>query len=164
MLLLYKNGYSAGKYIRIEKQIEKTKDRYYDILEESEAGWHNNITDGTRTFRPGSEGAVLVPELKVVSDNIFVKTKSNALTSEPFSEFIKGKGIAGFHVIGADATACVKSTCFNMTKAGCTVYVFPDCVTSCDLKKYPKCLPAMRVKDARSGHSETNHKTDKQQE
>ena len=40
LLLLYKNGYSVGKYISIEKQIEKTKDRYYDTLEEADAGWH----------------------------------------------------------------------------------------------------------------------------
>ena len=40
LLLLYKNGYDVGKYISIEKQIEKTKDRYYDTLEESDAGWH----------------------------------------------------------------------------------------------------------------------------
>ena len=48
---------------------------------------HNNITAGTRTFKPGSKGEELVPEMKVVSDNIFVKTKSNALTSEAFSAF-----------------------------------------------------------------------------
>ena len=36
---------------------------------------------------------------------------------------------------GADATACVKSTCFNMVKAGYTVHVISDCVTSYDLKK-----------------------------
>ena len=35
---------------------------------------HNNITAGTRTFKPDSKGAELVPELKVVSDNIIVKT------------------------------------------------------------------------------------------
>ncbi|NMA06632.1 MAG: Fic family protein [Ruminococcaceae bacterium] len=40
LLLLYKNGYSVGKYISIEKQIEKTKDRYYDVLESANAGWH----------------------------------------------------------------------------------------------------------------------------
>ncbi len=40
LLLLYKNGYSVGKYISIEKQIEKTKDRYYDVLEMADAGWH----------------------------------------------------------------------------------------------------------------------------
>ena len=36
---------------------------------------------------------------------------------------------------GADATGCVKSTCYNMTKAGYTVHVISDCVTSYDLKK-----------------------------
>ena len=78
---------------------------------------HNNITAGTRTFKPGSKGEELVPEMKVVSDNIFVKTKSNALTSEAFSAFIAANGINEFYVAGADATGCVKSTCFNMTKA-----------------------------------------------
>jgi nicotinamidase-related amidase len=101
---------------------------------------HNNITAGTRTFKPGSKGEELVPELKVVSDNIFVKTKSNALTSEAFSAFIAKNGINEFYVAGADATGCVKSTCFNMTKAGYTVHVLSDCVTSYDLKKVPEML------------------------
>lgn len=101
---------------------------------------HNNITEGTRTFKPGSRGAELAPELKVVSQNVFTKTKSNALTSEAFAGFIKENGITEFYVTGADATACVKSTCFNMTKAGYTVHVFSDCVTSYDLKKLPEML------------------------
>ena len=99
---------------------------------------HNNTTTGTRTFRPDSKGEELVPEMKVVSDNIFVKTKSNALTSEAFSAFITANNINEFYVAGADATACVKSTCFNMTKAGYTVHVLSDCVTSYDLKKLPE--------------------------
>ena len=101
---------------------------------------HNNTTAGTRTFKPGSKGEDLVPEMKVVSDNIFVKTKSNALTSEAFSAFITANDINEFYVAGADATACVKSTCFNMTKAGCMVHVLSDCVTSYDLKKLPEML------------------------
>ena len=32
LLLLYRAGYQAGKYISIEKHIEKTKDSYYDAL------------------------------------------------------------------------------------------------------------------------------------
>ena len=101
---------------------------------------HHNITAGTRTFKPGSKGEELVPEMKVVSDNIFVKTKSNALTSEAFSAFIAANDINEFYVVGADATACVKSTCFNMTKAGFTVHVLSDCITSYDLKKLPEML------------------------
>lgn len=101
---------------------------------------HNNITAGTRTFKPDTKGAELVPELKVVSENIFVKTKSNALTSEAFAAFIAENGIREFYITGADATACVKSTCFNMAKAGYTVHVISDCVTSYDLKKVGEML------------------------
>jgi len=81
-----------------------------------------------------------VPELKIVSDHIFVKTKANALTSEEFSEFIRKKDIREFYITGADATGCVKSTCFNMTKAGYAVHVISDCVTCYDLKKMPEML------------------------
>lgn len=108
---------------------------------------HNNITASTRTFKPGSKGEELVPEMKVVSDNVFVKTKSNALTSEDFSAFIATNSINEFYVAGADATACVKSTCFNMTKAGFTVHVLSDCITSYDLKKLPEMLAYYESKD-----------------
>ena len=101
---------------------------------------HNNLSAGTRTFKPGTKGAELVPELKIVSDHVFVKTKANALTSEEFSEFIRAKDIREFYITGADATGCVKSTCFNMTKAGYAVHVISDCVTSYDLKKLPEML------------------------
>ncbi len=96
---------------------------------------HHNLSAGTRTFKPDTKGAELVPELKVVSDHIFVKTKANALTSDEFADFIKMNKINEFYVTGADATGCVKSTCFNMTKAGFTVRVISDCVTSYDQKK-----------------------------
>ena len=101
---------------------------------------HNNLSAGTRTFKPDTKGAELVPELKIASDHIFVKTKANALTSGDFSEYIRENGIDEFYITGADATACVKSTCYNMTKAGYTVHVISDCVTSYDLKKMPEML------------------------
>ena len=101
---------------------------------------HNNLSPGTRTFKPDSQGAELVPELKIVSNKVFVKTKANALTSEEFSAYIRENGIDEFFISGADATGCVKSTCFNMTKAGYAVHVISDCVTSYDLKKLPEML------------------------
>lgn len=45
LLLLYKANYMVGKYISIEKIIEKTKDSYYDTLEKSSINWHNNEND-----------------------------------------------------------------------------------------------------------------------
>ena len=101
---------------------------------------HNNLSDVTKTFKPGTRGAEFVPEMKVVSDHIFTKTKSNALTSEKFAEFINERDITEFYIVGADATACVKSTCFNMAKSGYTVHVLSDCITSFDKKKLPEML------------------------
>jgi len=40
LLLLYKNGFDAGRYISFEEQINQTKERYYKSLKESSAGWH----------------------------------------------------------------------------------------------------------------------------
>ena len=99
---------------------------------------HRNLSPGTRTFRPDTKGADLVPELKIVSDSVFIKTKASALTGEAFSEYVREHGIDEFYITGADASACVKSTCFNMAKAGYRVHVISDCVTGCDLKKLPE--------------------------
>ena len=101
---------------------------------------HNNLSAGTKTFKPGTRGAEFVPELKIVSDHIFTKTKSNALTSENFAAFIQEHNIIEFFITGADATACVKSTCYNMTKAGYTVHVLSDCITSYDKEKLPEMM------------------------
>lgn len=110
---------------------------------------HNNLSAGTRTFKPDTKGAQLVPELKVVSDHIFVKTKSNALTSEDFANFIAQNGIDTFYIAGADATACVKSTCFNMRKADYDVTVLSDCITSYDKKKIGEMLDYYEKKGCR---------------
>ena len=42
LLLLYKNGFDAGKYISFEEQINKYKDLYYDALQRSSSGWDTN--------------------------------------------------------------------------------------------------------------------------
>lgn len=144
---------SNKAFVVIDIQNDITKN-YHDVIDNINAGidWaeaqgmtvvyikHNNLSAGTRTFKPGTRGEELVPELKVVSDNIFVKTKSNALTSEAFADFVKANGLDEFYVAGADATACVKSTCYNMTKSGYKVHVLTDCITSYDKKKIPEMI------------------------
>ena len=123
----------------IDMQNDITK-HYRDIIDRlnaavdwtSESGMevvyirHNSLSPGTRTFKPGTKGAELVPELKVVSDHVFVKTKASVLTSEAFCEYVRANGIDDFCIAGADAAGCVKSACFNMKKAGCAVHVISD--------------------------------------
>jgi Fic family protein len=42
LLLLYRTGYIVGKYISIEKLIEKSKETYYEALQSGSTGWHEN--------------------------------------------------------------------------------------------------------------------------
>jgi Amidases related to nicotinamidase len=101
---------------------------------------HENLSVGTRTFKPNTHGAELVSDLKIVSENVFTKYKGNALSSEGFADFIDKNGIDEFYITGADAIACVKSTCYNLSKANYKVNVLSDCVTSYDKRKIDEML------------------------
>ena len=101
---------------------------------------HNNVSTLTRTFKPNTRGEELVSDMKVVSQNIFTKTKGNALTSNEFAAFVSKNKINEFYIAGADAVACVKSTCYNMAKEGYIVHVLSDCITSYDKRKIEEML------------------------
>lgn len=45
LLLLYKSGCIVGKYVSVEMIIEKTKETYYEALQQSSFGWHENEND-----------------------------------------------------------------------------------------------------------------------
>lgn len=46
-LLLYRSGYYVGRYISLEAKIAKNKEYYYDALERSQNGWHEQADDPT---------------------------------------------------------------------------------------------------------------------
>ena len=48
LLLLYRSGYIVGKYISVEMIIEKTKETYYEVLQESSADWY----EGKNAYLP----------------------------------------------------------------------------------------------------------------
>ncbi len=110
---------------------------------------HENQSAGTRTFKHDTPGAEFVPELNIVSKNIFTKYKGNALTSEAFSEFIDSHEIGEFYLAGADAAACIKSSCYNLCKAGYDVKVLSDCITSWKKANIPEMLHYYESKGSR---------------
>lgn len=101
---------------------------------------HENLSAGTRTFKHNTHGAELVDDMKIVSQNIFTKFKGNALTSEGFADFVSTNEISDFYIAGADAVACVKSTCYNLRKANYNVSVLSDCITSYDKRKIDEMI------------------------
>ncbi|MFV0343373.1 MAG: Fic family protein [Anaerocolumna sp.] len=42
LLLLYKAGYLVGKYVSIDMVVEKSKETYYEALQDSSMNWHEN--------------------------------------------------------------------------------------------------------------------------
>ncbi len=101
---------------------------------------HENLSAGTRTFKPNTRGAELVPDMRIASDHVFTKSKGNALTSGDFTEFISKHEVRDFFIAGADAVACVKSTCYNLCKEHYQVHVLADCITSYDKGKIDEML------------------------
>ena len=51
LLLLYRCDYIVGKYVSMEMLIEKTKETYYEALQNSSIGWHNDQSDYTSFVR-----------------------------------------------------------------------------------------------------------------
>ena len=74
LLLLYRAGYNVGKYISIEKLIERTKGAYYDELQESSANWHEEENDYIPfvTYQLG----VILAAYREFSDRVKVVTES----------------------------------------------------------------------------------------
>lgn len=110
---------------------------------------HENLSAGTRTFKPNTYGAELASDLKMVSKNVFTKHKGNALSCEEFADFIRKNEIDDFFIAGADAVACVKSTCFNLRKGNYGVNVLSDCITSYDKRKIDEMLSYFESKGSK---------------
>ncbi|SHM65487.1 Isochorismatase family protein [Anaerosporobacter mobilis DSM 15930] len=57
---------------------------------------HENLSAGTRTFKPNTNGSELASDLKIVSKNVFTKYKTNALSCEDFTDFIRKNELCDF--------------------------------------------------------------------
>ena len=87
LLLLYRAGYNVGKYISIEKLIERTKGAYYDDLQESSFRWHeeeNNYIPFV-TYQLG----VILAAYREFSDRVKIVSE-NTRKPNRVREIIKG--------------------------------------------------------------------------
>ncbi len=87
LLLLYRAGYSIGKYISVEKLIEGTKSAYYDSLQESSMNWHeegNNYIPFV-TYQLG----IILAAYREFSDRMKIVSENNRKPNR-VREIIKG--------------------------------------------------------------------------
>lgn len=103
LLLLYQNDYIVGKYISLEKLIEKTKESYYEALQDSSLGWMEDENDYepfvkyilgiiTAAYREFFDRAKVVEEKKVpkpdrieelIKNHLGTITKSEIMENTP---------------------------------------------------------------------------------
>lgn len=87
LLLLYRAGYIVGKYISIEKVIETTKDTYYETLQSSSQGWHEEENDYAHFVRYML--GVILSAYRDFSSRIRVLTTSGMSKPDRIREIIK---------------------------------------------------------------------------
>ncbi len=88
LLLLYRAGYIVGKYISIERLIEKTKDSYYESLQESSIAWYEEENDYV-PFVKYMLG-VLVAAYREFSERVELLTTGNLSKPERVARLIEG--------------------------------------------------------------------------
>lgn len=87
LLLLYRTGYIVGKYISIEKVIETTKDTYYEALQSSSQGWHEEENDYAHFVRYML--GVILSAYRDFSSRVRVLTTSGVSKPDRIREIIK---------------------------------------------------------------------------
>ncbi len=87
LLLLYRAGYIVGKYISIEKVIEASKETYYEALQNSSQGWHENENDYSHFVRYML--GVILSAYRDFSARVKVLTTSGLSKPDRIREIIK---------------------------------------------------------------------------
>ena len=87
LLMLYRAGYIVGKYISIEHLIEKSKELYYECLQQSSFGWHEEENDYV-PFVQYTLG-VVVAAYRDFSERVHLLVTSGLSKPERVAELIK---------------------------------------------------------------------------
>lgn len=88
LLLLYRSGYIVGKYISLEKVIEQSKETYYETLQQSSFGWHENENDYAPFVRYLL--GTIVAAYREFSSRVQLLVTSGLSKPERIRELIKG--------------------------------------------------------------------------
>lgn len=87
LLMLYRSGYTVGKYISIEHLIEKTKNAYYDNLNQSSISWHENKNNYIPFVKYMLR--VIVAAYKNFADNVKTSEDNNLSKPERIAKLIE---------------------------------------------------------------------------
>ena len=107
LLLLYKASYDVGKYISIEKEIERTKGAYYDALGASSQGWNEGANDPGPFVRYML--GVILACYRDLDDRISVVVSAKLSKAERVEAYLRGN-------IGKTTKADILAACPDISK------------------------------------------------
>jgi Fic family protein len=120
LLLLYQNDYIVGKYISLEKLIERTKDSYYDVLQESSQGW----IEGENDYEPFVKYmlGIVTAAYREFFDRVQIVEEKKVSKPDRIEELIKNHlgTITKTEIVDATpgiSTTTVQRTLTNLVKA-----------------------------------------------
>lgn len=119
-LLLYRQGYVVGKYISIESKIEKTKIKYYEVLERCGDGWHEGKENPT-PFIKYILGIILAAyrdfenRINLVDDRLPAIEQVRTVIHEKIGKFTKSEIM---ELVPAIGKASVENSLKKLTEEG----------------------------------------------
>lgn len=119
-LLLYRQGYVVGRYISIESKIEKTKAKYYEVLEQCGQGWHEE-EENPMPFVKYLLGIILAAyrdfenRLNLVDDKLPAIEQVRAAIKEKIGKFTKSEIM---ELVPAIGKASVENSLKQLTEEG----------------------------------------------
>lgn len=87
LLILYRSGYFVGQYISIEKLISDTKEDYYEVLQASSWGWHEEKNDYAPFVRYML--GIVIAAYREFGDRVELLTDKTISKSDRITEIIK---------------------------------------------------------------------------
>ena len=87
LLLLYRAGYEVGRYISLERIVERSKESYYDVLQKSSIGWH----EGRHDLIPWTEYflGIVTAAYKELEERVGTLTSARGAKSEMVLDAIR---------------------------------------------------------------------------
>ncbi|MBQ7359514.1 MAG: Fic family protein [Lachnospiraceae bacterium] len=119
-LLLYRQGYVVGRYISIESKIEKTKEKYYEVLEQCGQGWHEE-KENPMPFVKYLLGIILAAyrdfegRINLVDDKLPALEQVRGAVKEKIGKFTKSEIM---ELVPAIGKASVENSLKQLTQEG----------------------------------------------
>lgn len=103
--------------------------------------------------KEGTPAAGFPAKLKVVSKNIYQKSKPDAFSNVALEDFMRARNVKEIEFVGVDGGISVGNTAIGAIECGMTVILNEDCIGTVSKEKAMKCREKMKKNKVSYIHS-----------